>query len=57
VGIKYVFLFSLSIEFTQLFFRLGTFQLSDLFYNTLGGLIGALLYWLFYRLNKYIDLK
>ncbi|HAP8249353.1 TPA: VanZ family protein, partial [Enterococcus faecium] len=51
VGIKYVFLFSLSIEFTQLFFRLGTFQLSDLFYNTLGGLIGALLYWLFYRLN------
>ncbi|MCC9084868.1 VanZ family protein [Enterococcus faecium] len=36
VGIKYVFLFSLSIEFTQLFFRLGTFQLSDLFYNTLG---------------------
>ncbi|WP_262369700.1 VanZ family protein [Enterococcus faecium] len=52
-----MFLFSLSIEFTQLFFRLGTFQLSDLFYNTLGGLIGALLYWLFYRLNKYIDLK
>lgn len=43
---KYTFLFSLSIEFLQLFLRLGTFQLSDLFYNTLGGLIGGLIYWL-----------
>lgn len=28
--------FSLSIEFTQLLLRIGTFQLADLFYNTLG---------------------
>lgn len=34
------FCFSLGIEFTQLLLRIGTFQLSDLFYNTLGGLPG-----------------
>ncbi len=39
------FLFSMTIEFLQLFLRLGTFQLSDLFYNTLGGIIGGLCYW------------
>lgn len=43
---KMVFLFSLSIEFLQLFLRLGTFQLADLFYNTLGGFIGGLIYWI-----------
>ena len=43
---KFTFLFSLSIEFAQLFFHLGTFQLSDLFYNTLGGLLGGLIYWI-----------
>ena len=41
-----VLLFSLVIEFAQLFFRLGTFQLSDLFYNTLGGVIGGLLFYI-----------
>lgn len=45
-----VFLFSLIIEFSQLFLRLGTFQLSDLFYNTLGGLIGGFIYWCGYKL-------
>lgn len=45
-----VFLFSMLVEFSQLFFRLGTFQLSDLFYNTLGGLIGGLLYWIGYKI-------
>ena len=44
------FLFSMTIEFTQLFLHLGTFQLSDLFYNTLGGLIGGLLYWIGYKI-------
>lgn len=42
---KITFLFSLGIEFAQLFLRLGTFQLSDLFYNTLGGTIGGILYY------------
>lgn len=37
--------FSISIEMLQLFLRLGTFQLSDLFYNTVGGMIGGLMYY------------
>lgn len=49
---KIVFLFSVSIEFLQLFLRLGTFQIADLFYNTLGGFLGGLIYWIFYKLNK-----
>ena len=40
-----VFCFSLGIEFSQLFLRVGTFQLSDLFYNTLGGALGGMFYW------------
>lgn len=51
-SVKIVFLFSLVIEFSQLFFRLGTFQLSDLFYNTLGGFVGGLLYWCGYKLTN-----
>lgn len=47
-----VFIFSLTIEFLQLFLRLGTFQLSDLFYNSLGGLLGGLIYWIGYKLLK-----
>ena len=34
---KVVAVFSFMIEFTQLLFHLGTFQISDLTYNTLGG--------------------
>lgn len=44
--------FSLTIEFLQLFLKLGTFQLSDLFYNTLGGFIGGLIYALYRKLKK-----
>ena len=40
------FCFSLGIELTQLLLRIGTFQLSDLFYNTLGGFLGGAIYWL-----------
>ena len=40
------FIFSFVIELSQLFFRLGTFQLADLFYNTMGGLIGGIIYWI-----------
>lgn len=49
-SIKIVFLFSFTIEFLQLFLRLGTWQLSDLFYNTLGGFIGGLLYYIGWKL-------
>ncbi|MBQ1193176.1 MAG: VanZ family protein [Lachnospiraceae bacterium] len=45
VSLKYAFMFSLSIEMLQLFLRLGTFQLSDLFFNTMGGLIGGIIYY------------
>ena len=38
--------FSMGIELTQLLLRIGTFQLSDLFYNTLGGFLGGAIYWL-----------
>lgn len=50
---KIVFLFSLTIEFLQLFLRLGTFQLSDIFYNTVGGTIGGLIYWIWYKVKGY----
>ena len=38
---KIAFIFSVSIEMLQLLLRLGTFQLSDIFYNTVGGVLGA----------------
>ena len=50
-SVKMGFLFSLSIEFLQLFLRLGTFQLSDIFYNTVGGLIGGLMFLIFSRVH------
>ena len=50
-----VFLCSLSIEFLQLFLRLGTFQLSDLCYNTLGGGIGGILYFAGHKLTAKIS--
>lgn len=41
---KIAFIFSISIEMLQLLMRLGTFQLSDIFYNTVGEMIGGLMY-------------
>ena len=41
---KIAFIFSVNIEMLQLLLRLGTFQLSDIFYNTVGGMIGGLTY-------------
>lgn len=46
------FLFSLGIEFLQLFLRVGTFQLSDVFYNSLGGFIGGIVYFFLNRANN-----
>ncbi len=51
VSTKLSFLFSLSIELLQLLLRLGTFQFSDIFYNTLGGLIGGFMYRICYMLK------
>ena len=44
-GGKITFGFSLMIEMLQLLLRLGTIQLSDIFYNTVGGMIGGLMYY------------
>ena len=41
---KIAFGFSLMIEMLQLLLRLGTFQLSDISYNTVGGVLGGLMY-------------
>lgn len=46
---KVVAVFSFVIEFTQLLFHLGTFQISDLLYNTLGGAIGGIIYYIGYN--------
>lgn len=51
------FAISLFIELTQLIFSLGTFQFSDLFYNTLGGLLGALVYIFVLKIHKKISTK
>lgn len=40
---------SVGIEFTQLFFRLGLFELDDIFNNTVGCLLGVILYQLLLR--------
>ena len=44
-------IFSFAIEFSQLLFHLGTFQISDLVYNTLGGAIGGMGYYIIYRIR------
>ena len=54
-SVAIVFVFSVIIEFLQLFLRLGTFQLSDLFYNTLGGFVGGLIYWCAYKIKHRKD--
>lgn len=51
-SVEVTFLFSLTIEFAQLLLRIGTFQLSDLFYNTLGGLLGGLVYFAIYKFKR-----
>ena len=49
---KIAFIFSISIEMLQLLLRLGTFQLSGIFYNTVGGVLGGLLYCIAMKTRK-----
>ena len=53
------FAISFVIEFLQLMLHIGTWQLSDLFFNTMGGLAGGLIYVVYYliRGKKNIDEK
>ena len=50
---KIAFIFSVSIEMLQLLLRLGTFQLSDIFYNTVGGVLGGLIYYGIMKVRKH----
>ena len=50
-SLKITFLFSFGIEMLQLLLRLGTWQLSDLFYNTIGGAVGGLIYYVGYKVK------
>ena len=50
---KLAFSFSLLIEMLQLLLRLGTFQLSDVFYNTVGGVVGGLAYYIAMKASKF----
>ena len=47
------FLFTLTVEVIQLVFKVGIFDVDDLFLNTVGGIIG----FLFYKLLTYIGIK
>lgn len=51
IATKTVGIFSFGIEFSQLLFHLGTFQISDLVYNTLGGTVGGAVYYVIYRVR------
>ena len=50
---KTVAIFSFIIEFAQLLFYLGTFKISDLTYNILGGAVGGVIYYIGYRLHQW----
>lgn len=48
------FLSSLLLESAQLISRLGTFQISDLVYNTISGIIGVVVYQMFEQVKNMI---
>lgn len=49
MGPWFAFIFSCAIECCQLLFKLGTFQFSDVIWNTTGGIVGAIFFSLFAR--------
>ena len=53
-ALKVSFLLSLSIELLQLFLKVGLFQISDLAYNTLGGILSGMLYYFIIQIKKKI---
>lgn len=52
LSLKISFLSSLFIETTQLIFSCGTFQISDLVYNTISGVIGGVIYIVIININN-----
>lgn len=51
-ALKFSFLFALLIEFLKLFLKLGTFQLSDLFFDTIGGGFGGLIFYVWSKITS-----
>ena len=46
------FLLSLFIECIQLIARVGSFDVDDLMLNTLGGIIGHIIFWIMYQIRR-----
>lgn len=46
------FCFSLCVELIQLLFKVGCFDVDDLFMNTVGGIIGYLFFSIYYRIFR-----
>ncbi|MCM1157490.1 MAG: VanZ family protein [Bacteroidales bacterium] len=51
-AVGYTFLFSFCVELLQLAARVGVFDVDDLILNTLGGLLGFLVYYLLLLINR-----
>lgn len=52
-ALKYSFIASCSIEFLQMIFKLGTVQVSDVLYNSLGGVLGGLTYYIIIKIRHH----
>lgn len=52
IAVLYTFLFSLLIEVTQFFTRVGVFDVDDLLLNTCGGALGYLCYRILRRIDR-----
>ncbi len=53
--VLYTFCFSLSVELLQLVAKVGSFDVDDLILNTLGGLIGYIVYYILKKLDQLSD--
>lgn len=51
-AVGYTFLFSLCVELLQLVAKVGVFDVDDLILNTLGGLLGFIVYYLLLLINR-----
>lgn len=49
--------FSLTVELIQLIFRVGVFDIDDVFMNTLGGFIGGVCFLICYKIYRTIKVK
>lgn len=45
--------FSLAVEFIQLVFKVGSFDVDDLLLNTIGGMLGYLIFWILNRIRRH----